>query len=284
MCLTPITLKTTYRPMESRYTDGARRVPCGKCPQCLKRRQNQWSFRLNEEKKRSTSVSFLTFTYETPPLTSCGLQTLEKTHWQLFMKKLRKNVKNHQLKYYMCGEYGTNTQRPHYHAIMFNLPQSYLQNSHKLHSTWEHGHIYIAQANLATMHYVIGYLQKGNIVSESIDYTTGEITTDPRQREFSLMSKKLGLSYITPQMAKYHTNRLQSYVTGQGGQKMSMPRYFRDKIFTKEEKNLMNEDAELQRDQQFTKLFNDNYNTETQWKKDQIRKHEKNNRLTRIKI
>jgi hypothetical protein len=167
---------------------------------------------------------------------------------------------------------------------MFNLPQSYLQNSDKLYTHWQHGHIYIAPANLATMHYVIGYMQKGNIQSETVDYNTGEITTDPREREFSLMSKKLGLAYLTPQMVRYHTDRLASYVTQPGGQKSSMPRYFRDKIFTDKEKELMNEDAELQRDLQFKELFNENFNTEITWKKDQFRKHEKTLRLERNKI
>jgi hypothetical protein len=73
-------------------------------------------------------------------------------------------------------------------------------------------------------------------------------------------------------MVRYHTDRLASYVTQPGGQKSSMPRYFRDKIFTDKEKELMNEDAELQRDLQFKELFNENFNTEITWKKDQFRK------------
>lgn len=284
MCITPLTIKNPAKVIYNPSRDRAIRVPCGKCPQCLKRRQNQWAFRLNEEKKKSTSCSFITFTYEDPPLTSCGKQTLKKKDFQDFMKRLRKQIKNYGIKYYMCGEYGGITQRPHYHAIMFNLPQSYLQNSDKLHSAWGHGHIYLAKANLATMHYVVGYLQKGTFQKEIVDYNTGEIKTDPRDAEFSLMSKRMGLAYLTPQMVKFHTSRLASYVTQPGGQKTSLPRYFRDKIFTEKERELMNEDAELQRDKQFTELFNENYKTEHTWKKDQIRKHEKANRLERTKI
>ena len=40
-------------------------VPCGKCPNCKKRRVNEWVFRLQEEDKVSSTSYFITLTYDT---------------------------------------------------------------------------------------------------------------------------------------------------------------------------------------------------------------------------
>jgi len=37
------------------------------------------------------------------------------------MKRLRKHYSGRTIRYYMCGEYGENMGRPHYHAVFFNL-------------------------------------------------------------------------------------------------------------------------------------------------------------------
>ncbi len=264
-------------------------VPCGKCIKCLARRRNSWAFRLAEESKISHSAAFITLTYETPPRTRNGYGTLYKKDYQNFIKRLRKGLpkKNHpsytQIKYYACGEYGTDTKRPHYHAIMFNLPQSYISNPVKLADTWNLGHIDIAPCNTATIRYVTGYLMKGGLETfpDIIDYSTGEIIEDDRNKEFSLMSKQMGSNYLSPQMIKYHKERLVSFVTLPGGVPTVLPRYFRDKIFNKQERQIMNESAEMARNIDFKKLFNNSFSYEIQWKKQQINHAEKQQKLER---
>ena len=261
-------------------------VPCGRCILCLKRRQQSWSFRLKEEAKRSTSSCFLTLTYEEPPLTKNNLQTLEKTDYQKFIKKLRKLLKKSKIKYYACGEYGTQTQRPHYHAIIFNLPNQLIGvNCEILTETWGHGHIQVAPCNIATINYVTKYIMKGRLETKPyIDYNTGEIIEDDRQKEFSLMSKKMGLQYLTPQMVNYHLENMVSVATLPGGQLTPLPRYFRDKIFSKEERKILNIEAQQIREMSFEKHFQSSYKKEHTWKKDQIRKQEKQVRRERQKL
>ncbi len=241
MCLSPLVLKRKHRTMQGDFSDV---VPCGACVLCFKRRQNAWAFRLSEESKVSSSASFLTLTYEQSPLSPSLTPTLLKTDFQKFLKRLRKILNNSGIKYYACGEYGSKTQRPHYHAVIFNLPQLWLQKPELIQDTWQKGHIYITSSSNATIRYVTKYLMKGKNNSNS-----------DREPEFSLMSKKMGLSHLTPQMIQYYKNLMISHVTLPGGFKTNLPRYFRDKIFTKQEIKILNANAEISRDEIFKKLF-----------------------------
>lgn len=95
-------------------------VPCGKCPPCLQRRTAEWCFRIFQESKTHLSASFITLTYEKPPITPNGFMTLHTPDFQKFMKRLRKlHPRGTRIKYYAVGEYGTERKRPHYHAILF---------------------------------------------------------------------------------------------------------------------------------------------------------------------
>ena len=210
-------------------------VPCGKCINCLKRRASDWSFRLQQEVKVSSSACFLTLTYENPPTTDLGYHTLKKRDFQTFLKRLRKLVpikmvdnKNvNKLKYYACGEYGTKTQRPHYHAVLFNLPHSIISSPEQISDTWQNGHIHIANNNLKTINYVVGYMQKQGMVKIN--------EQDNRKPEFSLMSKGLGNAYLTPQMIQYYRKRKLFCITKEEGHIISMPRYYKNIIYSKEE-------------------------------------------------
>ena len=61
---------------------------------------------------------------------------------------------------------------------------------------------------------------------------------DDRQKEFSVMSKGLGKSYLTPQAINWHKNKLEErmYLPLKDGKKASMPRYYKDKMYKDGEK------------------------------------------------
>jgi hypothetical protein len=277
MCITPLTIRKKTKDMRNQNSHV--QVPCGKCPPCLKRKASHWSFRLNQETKVSSSACFITLTYETPPLTITGAQTLKKKDFQDFLKRLRKTTLN-KLKYYACGEYGGSTIRPHYHAIMFNLPQSYIDNPEKLEKIWTHGHIHIVPSNQLTIAYVSGYVLKGGYTpTDEINFDTGEITPDSRLKEFSLMSKKMGLNYLTPQMRQYYKSRKIAAIIGDNGNIKSMPRYFKDKIFTKQEKHEINEEWKAIRELDFNGYID--HTDEVEHKKQIIKQHQKEQRLKR---
>ena len=234
ICPCPITIKN---PKHDREIDDPYwiTVPCGSCPDCLKKRSSQWLFRLQQEQKESISAHFITLTYEDLNLSYSedGLPNLVKPDFQKFIKRLRKNeAKAHKnkIKYYAVGEYGGNTKRPHYHAIIFNV-----FNTDNIQLSWDLGHTQIDECNSKTIAYVTNYVMKQKKFHTSIDY---------RQREFSLMSKGLGLSYLTDKKKEYYKNHLNPYLVIEDGKKLPIPRYYKNKIFTEQELQIINQKSE----------------------------------------
>ena len=47
--------------------------------------------------------------------------TLCKRDFQLLMKRIRRRFPDDHIRFFACGEYGSQTFRPHYHAIVFDF-------------------------------------------------------------------------------------------------------------------------------------------------------------------
>ena len=212
-CLQPISIpnpKTKDR--RDRIT-----VPCGHCVSCLQRRSNGWSMRLEEEMKVSTSAFFVTLTYDENhiPINEYGNYTLVKKDLQLFMKRLRKHSGN-RLRYYAVGEYGSITERPHYHMILFNL-----EDTQFIVESWDKGFVKVGSVNPGSIRYTCKYI---------INVDKRE---QGRQREFALMSRRggIGKNYLTPEIIKYHKDGNYTAIR-EGGVRVSLPRFYVDKIHT----------------------------------------------------
>lgn len=206
-------------------------VPCGKCPACRSRRASGWSFRLMQQEKIAQSAIFLTLTYDTDfvPITKNGFMGLDKTHLQKFFKRLRKRHDRDAvpIKYYAVGEYGGITFRPHYHIILFNVQSELIVPS------WQMGHVHFGTVTAQSVGYTLKYISKpGRIPLHR---------NDDRQPEFSLMSKGLGSNYLTDAIVDWHKNDLENrmYCTLKDGKKIAMPRYYKNKIYTSEEKGYL---------------------------------------------
>lgn len=212
-------------------------VPCGKCPNCRKRRASGWSFRLMVEEKHSRIAHFITLTYDTKhvPITKSGFMDLNSRDVQLFFKRLRKHHEPLRLqcpelppiKYYCVGEYGGKSYRPHYHIILFNADRS------KIQLAWDKGSVHYGQVTGASVGYTLKYISKpGRIPLHK---------NDDRTPEFSRMSKGLGESYLTPQMLEWHKKDLENrmYCNIEGGKKITMPRYYKDKVYSETERKIV---------------------------------------------
>lgn len=98
---------------------------------------------------------------------------------------------------------------------------------------------------------------------------------DDRLREFSVMSKRMGKSYLTPQMINYYKKRELTAILHENGHFISMPRYYKEIIFNKQELKKI-----------YTDMLNHNEVIErTTYEKNQdINKHKKQLKLKRVTI
>lgn len=221
--------------------------PCGTCPACRSRRASAWSFRLMQEEKHAYSAYFITLTYaETNvPRTRNGYLEIRRRDLQLFFKRLRKMQTSKRyckkagvpyieqpLKYYAVGEYGGRFKRPHYHAIMFNASAELIERA------WTAGHVHYGDVSGPSVGYTMKYITKPTKIPVHIN--------DDRTPEFSLMSKGLGECYLSANMIYYHkrlnANAIVSdrcKVMTQDGIIIAMPRYYRDRLYSKDERKVI---------------------------------------------
>jgi len=232
MCYTPLTIKNPAN-------DEDLTVPCGKCPKCLARRVSGWSFRLQKHDKHSECSHFVTLTYNTDnvPISPKGFMTLQKDHLTLFMKRLRKlhPPGSPKISYYVCGEYGGKSFRPHYHYIIYNCDIKLLEKAWVNPKTKQPiGDIFIGNVSGASVGYVLKYMCKDKKIPLH--------QNDDRLPEFSNMSKGLGSSYIETNK-NWHLNDLENrfYIPIEEGKKIAMPRYYKNKIYNEDQLMILNE-------------------------------------------
>ncbi|AXH77620.1 MAG: replication initiator protein [Microviridae sp.] len=233
-------------------------VPCGRCPNCLRRRASAWSFRLMEEEKISTSAHFITLTYDTKhvPISRNGYLSCCKRDLQLFFKRLRKAQGKSSavpIRYYAVGEYGGQTQRPHYHIILFNaelelIPQAWAKVDRSTGEFNMIGDIHYGDVSVKSVGYTLKYISKPKS-------KIGRTRNDDREPQFSLMSKGLGETYLgdfirvdrkkvwieQSNIVKWHRDDLgnRMYLNLTDGKKCSMPRYYKDKLYTDDERKMI---------------------------------------------
>lgn len=199
-------------------------VPCGKCDACRLEKTKAWAVRLMLESLDHDDNCFVTLTYDNDhvPMTMDvkGDQklrlTLFKRDCQLFFKRLRKKLKQlgrSPILYYLAGEYGDHTFRPHYHFIGFGLSEF---DQELIQEVWQKGHVDVGDVTMKSCNYVAGYIQK-KLYGDVADNVYGF-----RQFPFSLMSKGLGKSYFLQ-----HKDELmdKEYILFHRS-KVRVPRYF----------------------------------------------------------
>lgn len=231
---------TPKTPLAERLT-----LPCGQCMGCRLERSRQWATRIMfEAQLHKPDNCFITLTYAPehvpfPP-------SLDYTHFQLFMKRLRKAL-DRKVRFFMCGEYGDQTFRPHYHACIFgtDFPDRYLQSrspagydlyrSPLLERCWTMGHSAVADLTFESAAYVARYCLKkvnGEYADEHyrhIDFGTGEVTQ--LKPEFARMSLKPGIGGKWFDLYSSDVYAGHDYVVV-NGKKVRPPRYF-DRLLEK---------------------------------------------------
>lgn len=160
------------------YVDRPLDLPCGQCIGCRLARSRDWAVRCVHEAQLHEASCFVTLTYDEDHLPEDGGLVLR--HWQLFAKRLRKELGP--FRFFHCGEYGEQTYRPHYHALLFGVDFSsdrevyqrhphFLWRSDTLDRVWGMSqHNPIGAVSYETASYVARYVVKkltGNEAAET---------------------------------------------------------------------------------------------------------------------
>lgn len=172
-------------------------VGCGRCLWCRIQRRREWTLRLIFESELHKDKWFLTLTYDD----TNNPGTLIKKDLQLFMKRLRKRLNEKKIRYYAVGEYGENTARPHYHAILFNCDEADLE----IRTEQLPGGKTRLISGLCEKIWPVGYNVMGSVTIESIQYVAGYVHKKLYGKDkypegitppFALMSKLIGYNYF----------------------------------------------------------------------------------------
>lgn len=230
-------------------------IPCGQCIGCKIQKREDWACRIEMEAKQwpKDSIWFVTLTYDdknvpylnhdTGVIDRGGTYTsrngalkTNQTLWyedvQKFLKRLRKTYKS-QLRYFVAGEYGETTGRPHYHMILFNYHPEELKPyrllskpgyfvDSRIEKCWGLGIHNLSQPMDAKAYsYTAGYVTK-KMPDEKMNYLKNGL-----MQPFCQMSRDPGLGYEYYQQHKEQIWE-QGYIQLGNGKRASIPRYFQE--------------------------------------------------------
>ena len=158
---------------------------------------------------------------------------------QLHLKKLRKDIdKNYKsidskkIKYYVAGEYGTETHRPHYHVILFGIGK---KDRKIIDRNWSHGAVLWDIKNRPldkkAFSYACGYVQKKIYDENGDNYYARVGIVEP----FNRMSKGLGKEHALKFRGYYESN---DYKYTKEENSSTVPRYY-IKLWKQQDKELM---------------------------------------------
>lgn len=212
-------------------------LSCGRCTGCRLERARQWGVRCMHESSMHQDNCFITLTYSDEQLPNN--ESINVKHFQKFIKRLRKSVAPKKIRYLHCGEYGEQSRRPHYHAIIFNHdfedkilcrndPKMPLWTSETLDTLWGYGFTNIGNVTFASASYVAKYILKkitGDTAPDHYSHITryGELVA--LTPEYLTMSRRPGIGYTWWQQFKNEVYPC-DYITF-NGHKQKPPKYYR---------------------------------------------------------
>lgn len=211
-------------------------IPCGQCIGCRMRRASDWTLRVMHEASLWPDNCFVTLTYGRDKLPADG--SLEHRDFQLFMKRVRHAHKGRTVRFYMCGEYGEENGRAHYHACLFNVgfrsdrvqagksgSGSIYYTSAALSQLWPHGRSSVQDLTRETAGYCARYIMKKRL-GPGAETDAAYVTADGviRRREYAAMSLKPGIG--ANWFHKFSSDVYPRDFVVAGGSKLPVPKYY----------------------------------------------------------
>ena len=201
-------------------------VPCGQCYNCLQSRGNAWSLRLSLEynymtKEEKNNSYFVTLTLSDDYINSDPSIMIRR-----FLERIRKKYKR-SVKHWIISEYGEDTNRLHFHGILFNLPFHRTELFHY----WKYGFITIKRLTMRRVGYVTTYVNKHL-------KNRGELLELPQFHQKIWCSPGLGKKVVDDKRVTSHLrveDRPVPVMYNLSNRVTAIPRYLRQKFFTEKE-------------------------------------------------
>jgi hypothetical protein len=208
-------------------------VGCGKCIECRKMKSREWQVRLHEEIRERKNGKFVTLTYSEEELNKLDEEidkeltgynrdnAIATLSVRRFTERWRKHNKK-TIRHWLVTELGgTRTERLHIHGIVWT------DKINEVEEVWKYGKMWVGEyVNAKTINYIIKYVTK----------------IDDKHKEYKskiYSSKGIGKGYIKRKDAlrnKYIEEETNETYTTKNGMKLKLPIYYRNKIYSEEEK------------------------------------------------
>lgn len=207
-------------------------IGCGKCIECRKQKAQQWRIRLSEELKVQKYAYYCTFTFSNEKLRKLRKElhmrecnAVAGKALRRFLERWRKTHKK-SLRHWFITELGhEGTERIHLHGIIFS---DFEITKDTFQDYWKYGFVRIGQyCNLKTINYIIKYVTKIDNDHKGFE---GEI----------FCSAGIGSNYIKRHMVqeihKFDNENTIEFYRSTNGTKHNLPIYFRNKLFSEQER------------------------------------------------
>jgi hypothetical protein len=219
-------------------------IGCSNCIECRKQKAREWNVRLQEDIKENTNGKFITLTFSNDSIAKLS-QELKEEGYHLdnklatlavrrFLERWRKKHRT-SLRHWLITELGHNgTENIHLHGIIWSN-----ESIEEIDKHWQYGYTWKGKyVNGKYINYV-----NGKTVSYIIKYVTKIDLQHQKYKSIILTSPGIGKAYTKSGDFKKNkfnpngeTNELYRSPTGH---KMSLPVYWRNKIYDEDEKEVL---------------------------------------------
>ena len=210
-------------------------VGCGKCMECMRKKANDWRTRLLEEIKGGKKCEFVTLTLSNDSYKKLDIEINDdvrgyereneiiKLATRRFLERWRTKT-GKSVKHWLVSELGGNgTENVHLHGFLWTDEKNLIQD------TWKYGYTFTGEwVNEQTVNYCVKYVMK----------------MDKKHKEYKgiiLSSKGIGANYTLKNGKdnKYKGKDTREYYTTRQGNKIALPIYYRNKLYSDEEREIL---------------------------------------------
>lgn len=209
-------------------------VGCGRCMECVKKKAREWQTRLLEDVRKNKNGKFITLTFSNESIKELNEEIGEKDGYERdnaiatiairrFLERWRKENKK-SLRHWMVTELGhKGTENIHMHGIVWTD-----KGEEEIKEKWKYGYVWVGKfVNEQTVNYITKYVHK--VDKDHEEYKSKILTSAGIGGAYTERADAKGNIYKGDGQTK------ETY-TSRTGHEMAMPIYWRNKIYSEEER------------------------------------------------